>query len=285
MERKINPWDGSLSASWYTAETSTWFDNNTISWTPGIANVFDWLAPSIDSYFPDQNELLPIAWHIRFDYSDAGVWVNSATALINLQKWNWTSYWVDTSWTDIISDDINNSRSIYILDDLDSWRYRTQFSISDNAWNTINEEIVFYIDNFSMKITWWDINIWDITPSVKQFSSWEITITVNTIWAWFNISQNKSGLFSQWINNIWDYDWNYGFGYDLYKNENSSITNYTTDINIINGSNISNITKNIDVNGVLKTYTYKVKLWVKTDSMQEPWKYSTILEYNLINSY
>ncbi len=285
MERKINPGDGSLASSWYTAETSTGFDNTTINWTPGIANVFDWLAPNIDSYFPNQNELLPIAWHIRFNYSDAGVWVNSATALINLQKWNWSSYWSDTSWTDITSNDINNSRSIYILDDLDYWRYRTQFSISDNAGNIINEEIVFYIDNFSMKITWWNIHIWDITPSLEQFSTWEITLTVNTLWAWFNISQSKSGLFTQWINNIWDYNWNYGFGFDLYKNENWSINNYSSTISQIDGSNINNISKNIDTNGVLKTYTYKLKLWVKTDSMQEPWKYSKNIKYSLINNY
>jgi hypothetical protein len=31
MERKINPGDGSLASSWYTAETSTGFDNTTIN--------------------------------------------------------------------------------------------------------------------------------------------------------------------------------------------------------------------------------------------------------------
>jgi hypothetical protein len=136
-----------------------------------------------------------------------------------------------------------------------------------------------------MKITWWNIHIWDITPSLEQFSTWEITLTVNTLWAWFNISQSKSGLFTQWINNIWDYNWNYGFGFDLYKNENWSINNYSSTISQIDGSNINNISKNIDTNGVLKTYTYKLKLWVKTDSMQEPWKYSKNIKYSLINNY
>ena len=285
MERKINPGDGSLSASWYTAETSTWFDNIIIKGTPGIANVFDWLAPSIDSYFPTQNILLPTAWHIRFDYSDSGVWVDSTTATINLQKWNWSSYSVDTSWSDISNTDINNLRSIYILEDLDSGRYRTQFSIADNAGNTINEEIVFYIDNFSMKITWWNIDMWDITPSVKQFSTWEITITVKTVWAWFDIIQNKSGLFTQWITNIWDFDWNYGFWYDIYKNENGNIWNYSSNISTISNNNISNITNNIDTNGVLKTYTYKVKFWVKTWGMQSPWKYSTDIDFWILNTY
>jgi hypothetical protein len=285
MERKINPGDGSLSTSWYTAETSTWFDNTTIKGTPGIANVFDWLAPSIDSYFPAQNILLPTAWHIRFDYSDAGVWVDSTTATINLQKWNWSSYWVDTSWTDITNTDINNSRSIYILEDLDSGRYRTQFSIADNAGNIINEEIVFYIDNFSMKITWWDINLWDITPSLKQFSTWELTITVKTVWAWFDITENKSGLFSQWITNIWDFDWNYWFGHDLYKDENWSISNYSSNIAPINNTNISTITKDIDPNGVLKTYTYMLKFGLKTWVMQEPWKYTTNVDFSILNNY
>ena len=285
MERKINPGDGSLSASWYTAETSTGFDNVSIKGTPGIENVFDGLSPSIDSYFPTQNILLPTAWHIRFDYSDAWVWVDSTTATINLQKWNGSSYWVDTSWTDITNTDINNARAIYILDDLDSGRYRTQFSISDNAWNTINEEIVFYIDNFSMKITWWDINMWDITPSVEQFSTWEITITIKTLGAGFALSQNKSGLFSQWITNIWDHDGNFWFGYDIYKDENWSITNYSSTISQIDGSNIANISQNIDTNGVLKTYTYKVKNWVKTGWMQSPGKYTTNMTYLLINYY
>ncbi len=285
MERKINPGDGSLSASWYTAETSTGFDNVTIKGTPGIANVFDGLSPSIDSYFPAQNILLPTAWHIRFDYSDAWVGVNSTTATINLQKWNGSSYWVDTSGTDIINTDINNDKAIYILDDLDSGRYRTQFSISDNAWNTINEEIVFYIDNFSMKITWWDINMWDITPSVEQFSTWEISITVKTLGAGFTLNQNKSSLFSQWITSIWDFDWSYGFWYDIYKNENFVISNYSWNISSINGLNIWNIIKNIDTNGVLKNYTYKIKFWVQTNVMQSPGKYYTKLEYLTNTNY
>jgi hypothetical protein len=136
-----------------------------------------------------------------------------------------------------------------------------------------------------MKITWWDINMWDITPSVEQFSTWEITITVKTIWAWFTLSQNKSGLFSQWITNIWDFDGSYWFGYDIYKDENWSITNYSSTISQINGSNIANVSKNIDINGVLKTYTFRVKSWVKTGWMQSPGKYTTDINYILTNSY
>jgi hypothetical protein len=34
MERKINPGDGTISTNWYTAETSTGFDNITIKGTP-----------------------------------------------------------------------------------------------------------------------------------------------------------------------------------------------------------------------------------------------------------
>ncbi len=285
MERKINPGDGSLSTSWYTAETSTGFDNTNIKGTPGSENIFDGLAPVIDSYFPAQNILLPTAWHIRFDYSDEWVWVNSATVNINLQKWNWSSYWSDISWTDIVNNDINNSRAIFILSDLASWRYRTQFSIADNAWNIINEEIVFYIDNFSMKVTWWDINMWDISPWVKEFSTWEVTITVKSLGAGFSLNQNKSGLFSQWITSIWDFDWSYGFWYDIYKNENFSISNYSWNISSINGNDISNIIQNINTNGVLKIYTYKIKFWVQTNVMQTPGKYSTKLEYLINTNY
>jgi hypothetical protein len=45
--------------------------------------------------------------------------VNSATATVNLQKWNGSSYGADTSGTDITNNDVNNSRAIYTLDDLD----------------------------------------------------------------------------------------------------------------------------------------------------------------------
>jgi hypothetical protein len=285
MERNINPWNWITGSNWYTAEISTWFDNQTINGTPGIANVFDGIAPTIDSQFPTDNTLLPTAWHIRFDYSDTGVWVDWSTKTITLQKWNGSSYDADISGTDITNTDVNNSRAIFTLTDLDSGKYKTQFTISDNAGNTVNKEVIFYIDKFSMKITGWNINIWDLDPSVNQFSSWEVTITVKTVWVWFNITQSKSWLFSQWIINIWDHDGNYGFGHDLYKDENGSINNYASTISVINGWDIANLSNNIDTNGVLKIYTYKVKYWVKIWGMQQPWKYSTNVSYNPTINY
>jgi hypothetical protein len=71
MERKQNPGDGLNTANWYTAEASENFDSTEYKGTPKAENVFDAIAPEISTYFPAQNDVLPTAGHIRFDYSDS----------------------------------------------------------------------------------------------------------------------------------------------------------------------------------------------------------------------
>lgn len=281
MERKQNPGDGLNTANWYTAEASENFDSTEYKGTPKAENIFDAIAPEISTYFPAQNDVLPTAGHIRFDYSDSWVWVNSANYSITLQKWNGSSYDANISSTAITSTDINNSRAIFMLDDLDSWKYKASFALADNAENFVVQDIIFYIDKFQFKITGNTISFWDIIPWDTTFTQQEVTIEIRTVWKWFHLSQSQWSQLSQWINTIWDFDGNYGFWYDIYSNQNGIINNYSQVIQQINGWNIASINTNINTDWNIQIFTYKIKYWINIWVMQNPWKYSTNVSYIL----
>jgi hypothetical protein len=71
MERKSLPGDGTDTSNWYTAQVSTGFDSSTPYGTPGVENVQDDTAPTIPSYFPGDDALLPHSSPvISIDYTD-----------------------------------------------------------------------------------------------------------------------------------------------------------------------------------------------------------------------
>lgn len=73
MERQAIPGNGLTSSNWYTAQTgSGFFDVTGPLGTPRSANVFDAVAPTINSVTPADNTLSPAGgMNIVYAYSDA----------------------------------------------------------------------------------------------------------------------------------------------------------------------------------------------------------------------
>lgn len=274
IERKETAWNGLTTSNWYTAETSTWFDTTTPKWTPGIANVFDGFAPVIGASFPQDNELYPIASTVEFDYTDDATGVDTTTESLIIRKWDGSSYGADIKSTAVLSQNVTSTNATYTLDNLDFGKYRAEFAISDTAWNTVNKTIVFYIDKFEFSIVNNDIEIGQLDHTADVISQEEVTITVKTVGAGFDIDMSKVWLLSNGGLNIKDYDGSKWFGFDIYKDEDGAITNYDNTLEALTTSQIASITKNIDTDGFRKTYTYKVKFWANVEAMQNPWVYS-----------
>jgi hypothetical protein len=161
------------------------------------------------------------------------------------------------------------------LKPLDYGKYKVTFTIDDKVWNTATQIIEFYVDEFNMTVTTTPLDIWDLEAGNLVTSTNETTITITTIWAWFNLNADKSSIITSSSSNIIDWDWNTWFWIDIYKDENWSISSYDWNIVQLNNVTLWNISKNIDPNWNLKTYTYKIKYWAKIDGVQSAWTYNT----------
>jgi len=279
----------SCNVSW-NPTTATWWDNTITFWTLADWNYNDcqlqvtsssdttpWLNvssftvdanwPVYSSVFPNSDQIIPKNdFNIILNYSDSPSWVDDTSANIKLYKWDY----VNSSWNDISSNlwtwTISTSQANYPSSWLNYWKYKYNFSIKDNLWNLSSKSIVFYVDQPQLIISTWTINIWKLNSNNNTF--WNtLTITVKTIWAWFNVILKKNKTLTHTNNNdfIDYYNWNIWMWYD--KNNDWNLSDFNNDI-ILSDS----WTLNTDWN--LNTYTYTLKIWAIIDKLQAGWDYN-----------
>ena len=276
------PWNGHYF-NWYIWEFISW--NNALSDTE-ITDLNDYLiprwnldniAPTISSSNINNDDILPWWNHsIEFNYSDNvwWTWVDTASANITLEKWNWTSWVVNSN---ISNTSTTTTKAIYSISNLNFWKYRTTFNISDNVWNISSDYITtFYIDEPELIISTGSINIWELNNTTNTFGD-TITVTVKTIWAPFRVKLNKN---TALIRSSWEfipyYDWTVWMGYD--KNNDWNLFDYNNDI-------ILSSIKNINTNWDLNTYTYTLKMWAIKDFQQAAWNYSGKIDFGIELDY
>jgi hypothetical protein len=122
------------------------------------------------------------------------------------------------------------------------------------------------------------VDIWNINNlNTDKFSS-DLFLTVNTVWAWFDIKINKSWELNYSWFNISDWNWTNGFWYDW-----EPVTNT---INTINQDQlIVNQVKNININWEKNTYIYSIKFWANIDENIAAWSYSWNIDFDIIFDY
>jgi len=200
----------------------------TLNWTNWEVNtpLFDWqyftfwvidyIPPVITSKWPTNNFLFPI-WNINlnFSYTDSISWIDTTSDLISMQKWVAWSFSQDASnyintWSKVIT----STWVVYPINNLPYWKYQSLFYIKDNAWNfSIWTWSIFYIDEVEFIISTWSVNIWNLSYNNKVFSP-ELTITVKTVWAPFQVYMTQSWQLQKWSWVIIDWDGNEGYGND-----------------------------------------------------------------------
>jgi len=126
----------------------------------------------------------------------------------------------------------------------------------------------------------WKLKIWE-----NNISSSEVIITIKTVWAWFDLTMNKSSLLTTWLINIIDWNSTNWFGFDNYKNENWIITWYSNSLSAINWNTIWTIEKSINTNWEKNIYTYKFKYWSNINTIQAAWIYKSNINYNVWLTY
>lgn len=267
----------SLSAScWYEWVSSDLFSDNTYKWTPWSQNIFDDIAPTILSSNPENNKIYPKVSNINvnFTYEDDVSWVWVDTSSINLlvQKFDGSS-WLAYNTAVITPWSKTTSSSDFALSWFNSyWRYRLVFSVSDLAWNEVIQNVDFYIDEFKFNINYDKLNLWVLQPSTQKLADDIVEITVQTIWAPFQLNHSITN-----PSNFWNWDWINWYW--------ACIWDACTTLESFASKQVANQAKDLQTSWNLKTYSYKVRYWALIDSFQEAWVYDFINKNEVIINY
>jgi hypothetical protein len=264
------------STCWYEAVGSNGFINSSYKWTPKHDNIFDAVLPTLSSYSPANNILLPNISSINttFSYEDNiwWVWINTWSIKLKLEKYNWSS-WSNYNTVSINTWSISATNANFTLTWFNTyWKYKLTFDVSDLAWNELSTPIIFYIDNFSFNITPTNINLWLLNPWDLILSNTLVTLEVKTIGAWFSINHDitNPSNFSNWDGNKW-------YGACIW-NSCSSISNFSS-------WQIIHENQDIQTDWSLKTYTYDIKYWALVNNLQEAWIYNFLNKNNIKIDY
>lgn len=281
MERVLNPWSWILSSNWYSSQWSLWFDNSIVKWTPWAENIFDSLSPSYEYSFPAQNELIfQNQFNIKIEYKDDiwWVWINTDSFSVQLFKWNWNIFdEITDSWLNQTGIIVNLTNSIVPTNILSFWKYKFVYKISDNAWNESQYELLFYVDQFEFIIENTNIEYKNITANNFLQSEKDTTITIKTLWAWFDIEIIKDNYLS-WPSIIPDWNWSSWFWIDLYNNNNWSVIDFDWIYDWLSWSVSFTLPSNINIDWLQNIYLYKINYWLSVDEIQESWSYNTNIE-------
>lgn len=261
--------------------TNAWTDNSYIDYIT-FANSNDTVSPDITSINYASWSLLPWWNHnLIINYIDMESGINTSSDIMALYKWDWTAWGADISatWLNLGWKTIWQTQSSYPTNNLVFWKYRYDFQITDNYFNSSSTWAVFYIDEPEIIISTGAFNLWNITWSWLKFSSDEIIATIKTVWASFQLEMSKD---TDFLNGSWsiiiDWDWSTGVWYDKdpytfvnkHINNNPIVWTWATYINI---------------NGLKNTYTYPIKIWTLISDEQAAGTYDMSLSFRAIFGY
>lgn len=260
---------------------STWTDQAFIDYIIFKNNSWDAISPTISSVNYNSWTLLPWWNHnMIINYYDLDSWIDISSDIISLNKWNGSIWWSDISatWFNLVSKIITTSWAIYPTNNLNYWKYRYNFNISDNASNISSTWSVFYIDEPEIIVSTWTIDIWNIKNGITKFSSWELNITVKTVWAWFDVILNKNTSLSEWSIEIIDWNTVEWVWYEL--------SPYTSTINLINTNEIiATQVWSINIDWNRNTYIYNIKFWALIWEEQTAWDYESLIRFWIDMNY
>ena len=289
MERRSTPGNGAQDASWYTAQTGgNFFDTVSPLGTPKSANIFDATAPTITSFSPVNNTLFPLGnITLSYNYSDSGGIAATPTHTFKLEKNNGAGVFSDVTATSLSSSGINASASNFLTNTLAYGNYRASFSINDAAGNTTQQISNFYVDAPTMTISTGSSAIGKLTTNTITFGTGEITITIHTIGAGFQLSLGGSGTLDAGLSQITAYNGTTGYGIDYASSGSGTLKSYNGTLTAIPGTILENFATGsyIGGNGNLHTFIYTIKHGAKITATQAAGNYTTNTPVNLSLTY
>lgn len=243
----------------------------------------DETGPIIDEHVPIDNQLLAHGdFDIEITYNDTESGVDTTSDTLTLQRWNGSSWDADiaATYVNFWSSLITSTGASYPVADLPYGKYKAVFTITDNFGNmTTSEDIIFYVDEIVWNISQASVDVGTVNSSTGTFSSDELIVTVETVWAGFDIVMRKTtAMNSAGGDTLSDWDSLVGFWYDLFP--------YSLAISsVAPNPTIATEAMAINSNGDKNVYTYKIKYGALIEEQQQAWIYSTNIAFDISLDY
>jgi hypothetical protein len=138
----------------------------------------------------------------------------------------------------------------------------------------------FYIDAVEFTISTAEVDIWDIDDMWTVFTSIDtLTVTVKTVWAWFDVLMSQQNDMTRDTETIPEWDGTKWFWYEA--------SPYGTVNTIGSWATIASEAQNINTDGNKNTYTYDLKYSVLLDLMDAypAWDYDSLLDFTIDLDY
>jgi len=267
--------------AWIIADPSGNTNNASTSTDNQITySASDVIPPTITSISIASGSLLPGGNHtLSIEYNDADSGIDTASAIIQLAKWDGVSaYGPNIAGTGMTLDAITSTGASYSTNNLDFGKYLYAFQISDNDGNaSTSTGAVFYIDTPEFTISTPEIDLGTLSVWTEAFSP-TVTVTVRTVGAWFDVSFERSSTFTEGTEVIPSFDGTIWYGFQQ--------TPYAGIISQINtNQNIATQATSINTNGDKNTYTYDIQIWALIDMQQSAWEYKGTLDFDINLTY
>ena len=238
-------------------ETPNTDNSSAVAWLATVAAA-DVTAPIISATSIANNKLIPTsAFSMVYTYSDSG-WsgINTVSGWsVSLKKWDWVSaYGWELSPTYLSSSSLTTTTWTYNYNALPFWKYKLDFTIKDYATNTSTlSSTIFYIDEPSINISNGTLDMGTLVYGSKKFSTAELTITVTTVGAWFNVNMIQNSILTEWHSgNIIFWNSTKWVWYDKSPYTSTITSAQTNQVLSTQGASLN-------TNGLKNTYTYKIK--------------------------
>ena len=114
--------------------------------------------------------------------------------MFTLQKWNGTAYVdVTATYINLAGKTVTETDANYPMTAAPYGKYRASLTLSDTAGNTTAGVIDFYIDSPSFTVSSNASNLGGLSANTLSIGGTEITVTVKTLGAGFDLKHSKVG--------------------------------------------------------------------------------------------
>ena len=217
-------------------------------------------------------------------YSDTGSSINTASFTGRIYAWDGVSAWGTTNLAPsymTISGAATSSTGNLTIAGLPFGKYRFDISVADTAGNTQTQSVVYYIDAIDWSISSDTYDIGTLSPGPQIFGTGEMTVTVRTVGAAFNLSMIGTSTLTRSAETINYWNGTLGWGYDQWNGSaylGTIISTGTT-------GTLANQAASINTNGLKNTYTYRIKYGSKISAEQAAGLYNGSMKMDLVASY
>ena len=277
----------------FSVTNSGWWDSNTTNNSASVTlqiaiapTPTDTVLPNITSISLLSWSLLPIGnFPISVSYSDTGTNINTSSFSKKIYSWNtgslsWSTTDIAPTYTSIIGSPTTDGAAFQVSN-LPMGKYRFDISIADNIGNVRMQSYTYYIDAIQWNISSDQYDIGWIPTNTQTFGTGEMIITVKTVWAGFNIQMVSTNTLVKWWDAIWYWDGLRGWWYDMWNGTTYSNTISDPSTSIL----IANQWASINPNGLLNTYTYRIKFGGKVGTEQVAGLYDGSIKFDISVNY